>query len=106
MFELNTCIKCEDQNICVLLCCAPFYAVLFGNHINIIKQIILQYLQIQGAIILASLFQVAIGMSGLIGIMLKFIGPLAIAPTIALIGISLFGSAADFASQNWWVAIM
>ncbi|MCB9795193.1 MAG: purine/pyrimidine permease [Alphaproteobacteria bacterium] len=46
---------------------------------------------IQGAIILGALVQTAIGYSGLMGALLRFVGPITIAPTIALIGISLFG---------------
>ncbi|WAQ95016.1 S23A1-like protein [Mya arenaria] len=45
--------------------------------------------EIQGAIIVSSVFQVVIGFSGLMGFVLRFIGPLAITPTISLIGLSL-----------------
>ncbi|KAL4225860.1 hypothetical protein ACF0H5_013849 [Mactra antiquata] len=62
--------------------------------------------EIQGAIMVASLFQVVIGFSGIMGFVLRFIGPLAIAPTISLIGLSLFGAGSGFASQQWWIAIM
>jgi nucleobase transporter 1/2 len=55
--------------------------------------------------LLASLFQVLIGASGILGILLNFIGPLAIAPTIALVGISLFGPAAGACEGQWWIAI-
>ena len=55
---------------------------------------------------LASLVQVAVGASGVLGVLLRFIGPLAIAPTIALIGISLFKVAADFCGKQWYIAIM
>ena len=51
------------------------------------------FLQIQGAIMVASLFQVLIGFSGLMGYILKFIGPLSIAPTISLAGLALFSVA-------------
>ena len=67
---------------------------------------VLLFFQIQGAIIVASCFQVFIGFSGLMGLFLRFIGPLAIAPTIALVGLSLFGAAADFCSGQWWIALM
>ncbi|CAH1789115.1 unnamed protein product [Owenia fusiformis] len=60
---------------------------------------------IQGSIMVASLLQIFIGFSGIIGLMLQFIGPLTIAPTIALIGISLFESGYNFASKQWWIAI-
>lgn len=53
----------------------------------------------------ASLFQVIVGFSGIMGLVLRFIGPLAIAPTIALIGLSLFVEAARMASAQWWIAI-
>ena len=54
----------------------------------------------------ASLFQVFLGFTGLVGIILRFIGPLAITPTITLIGLALFGAAADKASTQWWIALM
>ncbi|MCB9797307.1 MAG: purine/pyrimidine permease [Alphaproteobacteria bacterium] len=46
---------------------------------------------VQGAIILGSFVQIAVGYSGLMGALLRFVGPVTIAPTITLIGISLFG---------------
>ena len=52
------------------------------------------------------LLQVVIGASGLIGLLLRFIGPLVIAPTVALIGLSLFGTAANFCDDNWYIALM
>ncbi|XP_052810952.1 solute carrier family 23 member 1-like isoform X2 [Mya arenaria] len=62
--------------------------------------------EIQGAIMVASIFQVVIGFTGLMGLVLRFIGPLAITPTIALIGIALFEAAADKASAQWYIAFM
>ena len=64
------------------------------------------FFQIQGAIIVASLFQVVLGFTGLVGIVLRFIGPLAITPTITLIGLALFKAAADKAASQWWIAFM
>ncbi|ELT89006.1 hypothetical protein CAPTEDRAFT_95564, partial [Capitella teleta] len=62
--------------------------------------------EIQGAIIVSSMFQVLIGFSGMIGVLLRYIGPLSIAPTISLIGLSLFKEAANNASENWWISLM
>lgn len=53
-----------------------------------------------------SLFQIIVGFSGLIGLFMRFIGPLTIAPTISLIGLSLFDSAGTSAGYHWGVAIM
>ena len=57
--------------------------------------------QIQGAIMVASLFQVLIGFSGLMGFLLKYIGPLSIAPTIALAGLALFDVATGWVHRQF-----
>ncbi|XP_069561486.1 xan_ur_permease domain-containing protein [Brachyistius frenatus] len=61
---------------------------------------------LQGSIIVGSLFQVFVGFSGLIGLFMRFIGPLTIAPTIALIGLSLFDSAGSSAGNHWGISAM
>nr|XP_054767362.1 solute carrier family 23 member 1-like [Lytechinus pictus] len=60
--------------------------------------------ELQGDIMVASCFQVIIGITGGIGFLLRFLGPLVIAPTIALIGLSLFPAAAGFAGSHWGIA--
>lgn len=60
--------------------------------------------EIQGAIMVASVVEIFIGFSGLVGIFLSFIGPLTIAPTLCLIGLSLFQAAAGFAGKHWGLA--
>ncbi|KAK2842698.1 hypothetical protein Q5P01_012898 [Channa striata] len=62
--------------------------------------------EIQGAILLSSLLQVILGLSGLVGLVLKFIGPLAIAPTINLIGLSLFTEAGKKSGGHWGIAAL
>ncbi|XP_038077946.1 solute carrier family 23 member 1-like isoform X2 [Patiria miniata] len=61
---------------------------------------------VQGSIMVASIVEVIIGFTGLIGIMLRYIGPLTIAPTITLIGLSLFGAASSFSSGHWGIAFL
>ncbi len=56
---------------------------------------------VQGAIIAGSIFEIIIGASGLVGRLLRFIGPITIAPTIALIGLALFKFGAPQAGQYW-----
>ena len=46
---------------------------------------------------LSSLFQIVMGFSGLTGVLLRFIGPITVAPTISLVGISLSGVCSDYA---------
>uniref|UniRef100_A0A3P8X5W5 Si:dkey-106n21.1 n=1 Tax=Cynoglossus semilaevis TaxID=244447 RepID=A0A3P8X5W5_CYNSE len=62
--------------------------------------------EIQGAILVSSLIQIVIGFSGLVGFVLKYIGPLAIAPTINLIGLSLFIEAGKKSGAHWGIAAL
>ncbi|XP_073423613.1 solute carrier family 23 member 1-like isoform X3 [Dendrobates tinctorius] len=62
--------------------------------------------EIQGAIMVASCFQILVGFSGLIGFLMRFIGPLTIAPTITLIALPLFESAGNDAGTHWGISIM
>lgn len=47
----------------------------------------------------SSLFQILFGLSGLVGVLLRFIGPITVAPTIALVGLSLIDVCALYAGQ-------
>lgn len=58
---------------------------------------------VQGAIILGAVVEVALGYTGLVGKMLRFVGPITIAPTIALIGLALFKFGAPVAGTHWGV---
>ncbi|XP_075994393.1 solute carrier family 23 member 2 [Genypterus blacodes] len=62
--------------------------------------------EIQGAILVSSLLQLFLGFSGLVGLVLKYIGPLAIAPTINLIGLSLFIEAGKKSGGHWGIAAL
>uniref|UniRef100_A0A1I8G613 Nucleobase-ascorbate transporter 2 n=1 Tax=Macrostomum lignano TaxID=282301 RepID=A0A1I8G613_9PLAT len=59
-----------------------------------------------GTLAVSSLFQVIMGSTGFTAIMVRRIGPLVIAPTICLIGLSLVPVAASSASSNWYVAML
>jgi nucleobase transporter 1/2 len=55
---------------------------------------------------MASVAQIVLGFTGLMGFFLRFIGPLTIAPTISLIGLSLTGVASNFNERHWGIAIL
>ena len=57
--------------------------------------------EIQGAIIVGGGIQIVLGYLGLIGKLLKYIGPITIAPTIALIGLALFPFGVAKVGENW-----
>lgn len=58
---------------------------------------------IQGAVIAGSLFEIVLGYSGLVGKLIRFVGPITIAPTIALIGLALFKFGAPVAGTHWGI---
>ncbi|KAJ8339476.1 hypothetical protein SKAU_G00362620 [Synaphobranchus kaupii] len=62
--------------------------------------------EIQGAIIVSSMIEVCIGALGLPGVLLKYIGPLTITPTVALIGLSGFQAAGERAGKHWGIAML
>ena len=61
---------------------------------------------VQGAVILGSVFEIIAGYSGLVGKMLKYVGPITIAPTIALIGLALFKFGAPVAGTHWGIGAL
>ncbi|XP_075062110.1 solute carrier family 23 member 1 [Mixophyes fleayi] len=62
--------------------------------------------EIQGAIIMSSLVEIIIGLVGLPGALLNYIGPLTVAPTISLIGLSVFEAAGQRAGSHWGISIL
>jgi nucleobase transporter 1/2 len=58
---------------------------------------------VQGAVIAGSFFEILVGYTGLVGRLLRFVGPLTIAPTIALIGLALFKFGAPVAGTHWGI---
>ncbi|ADB59901.1 Xanthine/uracil/vitamin C permease [Haloterrigena turkmenica DSM 5511] len=59
-------------------------------------------LQLQGAIIVAATVQVAMGYLGLVGKLRRFLSPVVIAPTIALIGLALFDAPQITSAEQSW----
>ncbi|KAJ7401249.1 Solute carrier family 23 member 1 [Pitangus sulphuratus] len=62
--------------------------------------------EIQGAIMVSSLVEVVIGLLGLPGALLSYIGPLTVTPTVSLIGLSVFQAAGERAGSHWGIAVM
>ncbi|OXA57747.1 solute carrier family 23 member 2 [Folsomia candida] len=62
--------------------------------------------ELSGAIIVASITEVILGFFGIIGLILKYITPLTVAPAIAMIGLSLFKVSAQHAAANWGISIL
>ena len=61
--------------------------------------------QVCAAVMFASVFEIAIGYSGLMGLIKRAFSPIVIGPTIAMIGLALYGVGAPWMAANWWVSI-
>ncbi len=61
---------------------------------------------IAGAVLVGALVEIAIGFGGVIGALRRFITPITIGPTIAIIGLGLFQAAADNSAGNWGLALL
>ncbi|ETN66964.1 solute carrier family 23 member 2 [Anopheles darlingi] len=61
--------------------------------------------ELSGAIAVAAVSQIVLGFTGLVGKLLRIITPLTIAPTVALVGITLFRHASETASKHWGIAV-
>ncbi|XP_051019747.1 solute carrier family 23 member 1 isoform X2 [Acomys russatus] len=60
--------------------------------------------EVQGAIMVSSMVEVMIGLMGLPGALLSYIGPLTVTPTVSLIGLSVFQAAGDRAGSHWGIS--
>jgi len=66
----------------------------------------IQIQHVAAAIMIASIFEIVLGYTGIIGRVQKYIGPITIGPTIALIGLALFGIGAPWMAGNWIVSLI
>ncbi|XP_061185627.1 solute carrier family 23 member 1-like [Saccostrea echinata] len=60
---------------------------------------------VSGSLMVASLFQMILGVTGMIGFLLRFIGPITICAVTSSIGLSLFPLAASYSSEQWYIAL-
>lgn len=61
---------------------------------------------VAGAIMFASVAEIVLGYSGLMGKIKRLIGPLSIGPTITMIGLALYTVGAPFMASNWTISII
>ncbi|XP_069949792.1 solute carrier family 23 member 1 isoform X2 [Cherax quadricarinatus] len=62
--------------------------------------------EVQGAITVSALFQVLIGFSGAVGVLLWWITPLTVVPTVTLVGLSLFDVASKEGAGHWGICLL
>ncbi|UYV78164.1 hypothetical protein LAZ67_16000346 [Cordylochernes scorpioides] len=104
--QASCCLKRSD-------CCLPPTPVYFLEYsrrfygllspvLLLLSLTVLQLLQ--AGMLAAALVEVAVGATGLAGVLSRGLTPLVVAPTVALVGLPLFGVVADSAALNWPVS--
>jgi nucleobase transporter 1/2 len=66
----------------------------------------IQIQHVAGAIMVASIFEIALGYTGIMGQVRKLISPIVIGPTIAMIGLALFPIGAPWMASNWIISLI
>ena len=61
---------------------------------------------IAGAIMIASLVEIVLGYTGIMGYVKRAISPIVIGPTIAMIGLALYGIGAPWMASNWIISLI
>uniref|UniRef100_A0A8C3HGV8 Solute carrier family 23 member 3 n=1 Tax=Chrysemys picta bellii TaxID=8478 RepID=A0A8C3HGV8_CHRPI len=62
--------------------------------------------QVSGAVVVSGLVQLALGVSGVGGWVAQRCGPMVLAPSLSIIGLSAYKEAAHFCSASWGVALL
>lgn len=58
----------------------------------------------QGSLIAAGLIQTLLGLTGVVGKLLRYIGPITVVPVVTLIGFSIYRTAVKFCETQWGVS--
>ena len=66
----------------------------------------IQIQEVSGAIMIASVVEIILGYSGIMGQIKKAISPIVIGPTIAMIGLALFNIGAPWMAGNWIIGLL
>ena len=66
----------------------------------------LQIQEVAAAIMIASVVEIVLGYTGIMGQLKKLISPVVIAPTIAMIGLALFSIGAPWMAKNWIISMI
>ncbi|RLB38581.1 MAG: xanthine permease [Deltaproteobacteria bacterium] len=66
----------------------------------------IQIQEVAGAIMIASVFEIVLGYTGIMGYVKRAISPVVIGPTIAMIGLALFNIGAPWMAKNWVISLI
>lgn len=62
--------------------------------------------QFTGSLMIAGFIHMVIGMTGLVGFLIRFIGPVTVVPSLTVVGLFSYRATVGFASAHWGIAFM
>lgn len=65
----------------------------------------MMYLQLQGSLLAAGFIHMSLGLTGLVGLLVKIVGPITVVPSILLIGINLTKTVTRFSQAHWGISL-
>ncbi|XP_022341468.2 solute carrier family 23 member 2-like isoform X1 [Crassostrea virginica] len=81
-------------------------SIIFNEEAEMRNLVVKNMSELQGCLMLAGVIHALIGATGLIGVLLRFIGPVTVVPAILLLGIYVVDPILDFCVPNWGIAIL
>ena len=73
---------------------------------NYRRRFVILSFQLAGSLMIAGTFQMLVGLTGLIGLLLRFVGPITVVPPLTIIGLQVYKATTRFAKAQWGVAIL
>ena len=55
---------------------------------------------------IAGTFQMLVGLTGMIGVLLRFVGPITIIPCLTIVGLQVYKATTRFAKSQWGISML
>ena len=63
-------------------------------------------LQLEGSLMIAGGLHFLVGLTGLVGLLLRFIGPVTVVPALTIMALYVYKATVKFAKAQWGIAFM
>jgi len=62
--------------------------------------------QLEGSLMIAGLLHVFVGLTGIVGFLLRFIGPITVVPALTIMALYVYSATVRFAKAQWGITVM
>ncbi|NXL91113.1 S23A3 protein, partial [Alectura lathami] len=97
--HLSLSASTDRNGTAVAIACPAPHCTLTGSRAASLREV-------SGAVVVSGLVQLALGVLGVCGWVVRHCGPMVLAPSLSIIGLSAYKEAAFFCSANWGVALL